>query len=88
MRDFLFSILDGNRKQLDHEIIEEFNLLFRLVELSFLKLYPNRRRLIKFHFLFYKILQYMKEDLYYLFEKKLPEATLKKYNEIWDKIKP
>ena len=87
-RDFLFSILDENRKQLDHEIIEEFNHLFRLVELSFLKLYPNRRRLIKFHFLFHKILQYMEVDLCYLFEKKLPEATLKKYNETWDKIHP
>ena len=33
--DFLFSILDKNRKQLDHEIIEEFNHLFRLLELNF-----------------------------------------------------
>ena len=30
----------------------------------------------------------MDVDLCYLFEKKLPEATFKKYNEIWDEIKP
>ena len=70
--------------------VEETYNLFRAFEnvaLVFFRLYPKRKRLIKFKFIIYKI--FVEEGLeeYNIFSVFLSEKAEKKYNEIWDRIK-
>ena len=68
---------------------ESCNLIrvFENVALVFFKLYPKRKRLIKFKFIIYKI--FVEEGLeeYNIFSVSLSDKALKKYNEIWEVIK-
>ena len=70
--------------------VEETLNLFRIFEniaIVFFRIYPERKRLIKFKFIIYKI--FVEEGLeeYNIFSVCLSEKAFKKYNEIWDRIK-
>ena len=74
--------------------VEETSKLFRIFEnvvTLFFRLYPLRKRLIKFNFIFYKIFNEEKfEGLppwqYKIFSVRLSKQAAKKYNEIWNNI--
>ena len=70
--------------------VEETSNLFRIFEnvaLLFFKLYPTRKRLIKFKFIIYKIFVEEGFEEYKILSVCLTEQAEKKYNEIWDNIK-
>ena len=74
--------------------VEETSKIFRIFEnvaALFFWLYPLRKRLIKFNFIFYKIFYEEKfEGLvpwqYKIFSVRLSKQAVKKYNEIWNNI--
>ena len=74
--------------------VEETSKLFRIFEnvaTLFFRLYPLRKRLIKFNFIFYKIFNEEKFESLALWECKifsvrLSKQAVKKYNYIWDNI--
>ena len=88
VRNVFYSTLHKNHEQFDYNEIEKFFYLFELVEAKFKEICPNRRRFIKFKFIFFKILQYMNIKHYYIFKIKLTKKVLKKYNQIWKEIIP
>ena len=70
--------------------VEETCNLFRIFEnvaLLFFRLYPTRKRLIKFNFIIYKIFVEEGFEEYKIFSVCLSKQAAKKYNEIWDNIK-
>ena len=72
--------------------VEETSKLFRIFEnvvTLFFRLYPLRKRLIKFNFIFYKIFNEEKfEGLppwqYKIFSVCLSKQAAKKFNQIWN----
>ena len=69
--------------------VEETCKLFRIFEnvaLLFFRLYPSRKRLIKFNFIIYKIFIEEGFQEYKIFSVRLSKQAAKKYNEIWDNI--
>ena len=74
--------------------VEETSKLFRIFEnvvTLFFRLYPLRKRLIKFNFIFYKIFNEEKfegfpRSQYKIFSVRLSKEAAKKYNEIWNNI--
>ena len=70
--------------------VEETSDLFRIFEnaaLIFFKLYPTRKRLIKFKFIIFKIFVEEGFEGHKKLKVCLTVQSEKKYNEIWDNIK-
>ena len=69
--------------------MSEFIRIFKRIVTLFFRLYPLRKRLIKFNFLFYKIFSEAMpaSDASKIFSVRLSKQTAKKYNEILIKIK-
>ena len=70
--------------------VEETSYLFIIFEnvaFIFFKLYPTRKRLIKFKFIIYKIFVEEGFEGYKKLKVCLTVQSEKKYNEIWDNIK-
>ena len=74
--------------------VEAENKLIRIfsqVVTLFFRLYPSRKRLFKFNFIFYKIFSEEKfegfpQSEYKIFSARLSKQTEKKYNQIWNNI--
>ena len=69
--------------------VEETCKLFRIFEnvaAIFFRLYPSRKRLIKFNFIFYKIFVEEGFEPYKIFSVRLSKQAAKKNNEIWNNI--
>ena len=62
-------------------------IIFENIALIFFRLYPKRKRLIKFKFIIYKIFVDEGFEEYNIFSVRLSEQAEKKYNEIWDRIR-
>ena len=89
MNNVLQDKLLQNYIDLTTEEMSEFIRIFKRIVTLFFRLYPLRKRLIKFNFLFYKIFSEAMpaSDASKIFSVRLSKQTAKKYNEIWIKIK-
>ena len=71
----------------ENKLIRIFNQVVTL----FFRLYPSRKRLLKFNFIFYKIFSVEKfegfsQSEYKIFSERLTKKTEIKYNQIWNNI--
>ena len=89
MNNVLQDKLLQNYIDLTAEEMSEFIRIFKRIVTLFFRLYPLRKRLIKFNFLFCKIFSEAMpaSDASKIFSVRLSKQTAKKYNEIWIKIK-
>ena len=92
IKNVLLDKLLQNHIYLTVEAENKLIRIFSQVVTLFFRLYPSRKRLLKFNFIFYKIFSDEKFEgfppsEYKIFLVRLSKQTEKKYNQIWVKIK-
>ena len=91
IRNVLIDKLLQNHIYLTVEAENKLIRIFNQVVTIFFRLYPSRKRLLKFNFIFYKIFSEVKfegfsQSEYKIFLARLTKQTEKKYNQIWNNI--